>query len=579
MIPFLVVVALIFATSSEKAAALTFETSSEKKVHSYIIVRDYQAACEAARNLLEQSPKNQQLWEVYIQALAKSGDESQMIKAWKTYANLFPRESQSRHLLEGMAWGIIEKGSHANSFLVRAYALLGAFLGQDAVGIEIIQRSFSDSNNFIRSLALRLASDLHDASLKDEVYRLFKKEKVWSVRLEAIHAVGKMKIKELKDDLIQIVINPHPSAEEKAAAMEALVNLFEKATKEELFRLSKSPRAALRQLACEIITYCGEPEDAAMIFPFLKDSCADIRALALQTLGILKVTNVKGRSVIEAASHLQKDPDPSVAIRAAWYLTINEVHLNDNPFSRWLAHSQQEIRLLAGVALASTGKYGIEWLQQAYHQAQDPYLKMNLAFGMISQRRMVEDACFSIYQTFMNNKERWMWEEKGVFRILSRSNVKHSELIPNNPEVVNQLTRLDILNLLSIMDTPDVQQAILTFLQEKSWGVSGIASALLLTEGDEAALSHVEDLLNHSNHKIRTQASLILALWGKGEAAIQVLQQAYSQADHELKQQILESLGRIGSQYSVPFLTERLNDFHQTTRIVAASALLQCLYH
>lgn len=561
------------------AIALALAASPEKKVHSYLTIRDYQAACETARNALEQSPKNQQLWESYIQALAKSGDEIQMIKAWKTYTNLFPHETQSRHLLECMAWGVIEKGSYANSFLVRAYALLGALLGQDAVGIEIIQRGFSDPNNFIRSLALRLASDLHDASLKDEVYRLFKKEKIWSVRLEAIHAAGKMKIKELKDDLIQIVINPYPSAEEKAAAMEALVNLFEKPTKDELLKLSKSPRAALRQLACEIVTHTGEQEDAVMIFPLINDSCADIRASALQTLGILKITNVKGRSVIEAVSHLQNDPDPNVAIRAAWYLTIHQAPLNNNPFNQWLAHPKQEIRQLAGAALAATGKYGIEWLQQSYLHAQDPYLKMNLAIGMISQRRMVEEACFSIYQTFMNNKERWMWEENGVFRILSRSNVKHSELIPNNPEVVNQLTRLDILNLLSIMDTPHVQQAILSFLQEKNWGISGIASALLLTEGDEAATRHVQDLLNHSNHKIRIQASLILALWGKGEAAIQVLQQAYSQADHELKQQILESLGRIGSQYSVPFLTERLNDFHQTTRIIAASALLQCLYH
>ncbi|HEY4832509.1 MAG TPA: HEAT repeat domain-containing protein, partial [Waddliaceae bacterium] len=436
-----------------------------------------------------------------------------------------------------------------------------------------------DSNNFIRTLALRLASKLHDASLKNEVHNLFRKEKIWGVRLEAIRAVGKMKIKELIDDLIQIIVDPYNSAEEKAAATEALLYLFEKPTKEELVKLSKSSRAALRQLACEIITHYGGPEDAAMIVPLLKDSCADIRAVALQTLGILKVTNVSGRSVIEAACHLQKDPDPAVAIRAAWYLTIHQVHTTDNPFNRWLTHSKQEIRLLAGAALAATGKYGIEWLQHAFYQAQDPYLKMNLALGMINQRKGVEEACLSIYQTFISNKEKWMWEEKGIFRVLARSNVKHSELIPNNPEVVNQLTRLDILNLLSIMDTPHVQEAILSFLQEKSWGVSGIASALLLTEGDELALRHVEELLNHSNHKIRTQASLILALWGKGEAAVQVLQEAYSQADHELRQQILESLGSVGSQYSVPFLTDRLNDFHQTTRIIAASALLQCLYH
>jgi HEAT repeat protein len=560
--------------------ALTFATSAEKKVHSYLTVRDYQSASETARDALKQSPENQKLWEAYLQALAKCGEESQMMKAWGKYTDLFPQELHNRHLLECMAWGIIEKGSFANSPLVRAYALLGAFLGQDALGVEIIQRNLSDPNNFIRTLALRLSSDLHDVRLKDEVFRLFKKEKMWSVRLEVIRAVGKMKIKELINDLIQIVINPSTSAEEKAAATEALVNLFEKPTKEELFKLSQSPRAALRQIACEIILHSGGVEDAEIVFPLIQDSCADIRAAALQTLGILKVTTVKGKSVIEAAFHLQRDPNPVVAIMAAWYLTITQTQLYANPFSQWLVHPKQEIRLFAGTALATTGKYGIEWLKSAFYHTEDPYLKMNLAFGMLSQRNNIEEAAVAIYQTFVNNRERWMWEEKGIFRILSRSKIKHSELIPNNPEVVNQLTRLDILNILSKIDTPHVQQAILSFLQEKSWGVSGVASALLLTEGDELALQYVEELLYHSNHKIRIQASLILALWGKGEAAIQVLQQAYNQAkDHELKHQILEGLGSIGSSYSIPFLTECLNDFHQTTRIIAASALLQCLYH
>ncbi|HRD55298.1 MAG TPA: HEAT repeat domain-containing protein, partial [Parachlamydiaceae bacterium] len=58
-----------------------------------------------------------------------------------------------------------------------------------------------------------------------------------------------------------------------------------------------------------------------------------------------------------------------------------------------------------------------------------------------------------------------------------------------------------------------------------------------------------------------------------------VLQDFYAQADREMKERILEGIGRIGSSASIPFLVECLKEPFQSLRVIAASSLLQVLYH
>jgi HEAT repeat protein len=203
---------------------------------------------------------------------------------------------------------------------------------------------------------------------------------------------------------------------------------------------------------------------------------------------------------------------------------------------------------------------------------------MNLAFGLLGQRIETEAACSALFEGLTEEKKRWMWIED-EFHTLAPSKLKYDETIPNYPEEVNQLVRLEVLSVLAIFKYPKAQEAIKRFLQERTWGVSGLASALLLTEGDESSIELVQELLKDPQPKVRIQAALILALWGEGENALSVLQEAYATADRDLKERILEGVGRIGSLNSIAFLVEKLGEPYQNLRVIAASALLQCLYH
>lgn len=476
-----------------------------------------------------------------------------------------------------MAWCIIENGSRSSSPLIRVMALLGAFFGQDARGVDILCRNMRDNNAKIRAVAVELSGKMFDARLQDEVYRIFLSDRSWNVRLQAIEAVGSMKIERAQPRLFEIISDDAITAEERAAASAALVNMLEDADRKDIARLATSDRAGLRLLACKIILHLERKEESYLLIPLLHDHHAGVREAAVQTLGVLRIDSIQGQPAAEIIRPLLNDSDPYVAITAAWAMTLLDPSRAEHYFRNWLNDSEKEIRSFAAAALASTGKYGLPYTKKAFDVSTDPFVRMNLALGLISQRADTTKATNELYRNLMNSDQRWMWEDTHGFRTLMLSKVRHDEMIPNKPEAMNQATRLEILNILTFMKHPQAQTAVRNFLAEKNWGITGMAAALLLTEGDDTAVEVVENLLNDPEPKIRIQAALILSMWGHDEGAIAVLQNGYAAADRETKEKILEGLGRVAAASSIPFLVDKLNEQSQSLRIIAAASLLLCL--
>lgn len=568
------------------------------------MIQDFSAACSEAKKKVEQHPLNVIYWEAYIEALASQlpfqGDEKKIFEAWREYLAAFSvslpdvlseEKKRKERLLECIAWGILNKGVHSCSPLIRAYTMLGAFFGEDARGVKILKRGLSDPDVLVRVVSLQLASHLRDHSLQQEVISLFQKEKTPHVRLEAIKAIGKMEIPGGEEMLLRLLKEKGVRREEKEVAILALVSLLESvepskssflgASFIQQFQTSSNLffSASMRELIPYIFLETGEKVNWEDLLPLLEDSCFDVRQSALRAVGLKRLTSSGKTDWIAKIGRLTQDPHPFVAITAAWALTLHHSHLGCAAFSQWLNHSNRYYQRLAAAALVATGQYGKDYLEEAFGQAQDLYVKMNLALGLLGQGFLIDEACFVLYKGLTENRERWMWQEKGGFRVLVPNDLRSSSAIPEEFEGTNRMVRLEILNLLAIMEYPKALFAVRDFLQKTEWGIGGIASLLLLQEGDENAVSLVESLLGDSQSKVRMQAALVLALWGKGEEAVLVLQEGYEKADRAMKEKILEAIGKTGDQRSIPFLIERLQEGELSLRLVGAAALLQCLYH
>jgi HEAT repeat protein len=555
------------------------EETSVKRIHAHLLINDTSSACNEARLALQTFPDCKSLWEAYIKALAKAGNEKEMITAWKTYASTYDPEYKNRDLTEAIAWGIIYTGTQSSSPITRIHALLGAFFSQDSKGVDILYRYMSDCNSLLRHAAVQLSSRLRDAKLCEAMLRLFREEKVWAVRLEVIKSIGEMRLLAAKPELTAIIANDKSSSEEKSAAIHSLVTLLDSIDKEEVARLASSNRAGLRLMACEMVVHFFQTESFEYIFPLLHDHCSAVRMAALQVLGTLRIRDYQGKPSSELAAEMLSDPDPMVAITAAWVLTLNDPVRGQQALRPWLTHKTPSLRIHAAAALSYCGKYGFPLALETFQETTDFYVRMNLALALIGQRVEVEQACEVLCSGLIENKERWTWSNHGLFRALAPSYQKHQDSMGGHSEAKNQLVRLEILNQIAIMQYAKAQDALVNFLQQKNWSLTGMTAALLLTEGDEAALDLVQNLVLDNSHQVKVQAALILALWGREEGAIATLQQAYAGSERELKEKIIEGIGRVGAKSSIPFLIEKLQEPSPTLRLLAAAALLQCLYH
>lgn len=566
--------------SGEEQGGAKEEKKTLKRVQAHLKIKDYHSACDEAQAAFQQNPQSPFLFEALIQALAKSGEERALWQLWELHSGSFPGIAVKREFLEGIAWCTIEKGAVSPSPLIRIAALLAALSGQDVKGMQILHANMSDSNSLIRAASVKLASNLKDAKLGDEALRLLREDKCWHVRMEAVQAIGKMQVHEGRQDLLDLISSDRSAAEEKAAAIEALVNMVEDAERKDVECFARSPRVGLRLLACEVIDVLDLARDIDLLFDLADDPHPQVRSAALKSLGSLAPLVERNKSDFRnaAAKHLN-DRNTGVAITAAWLLIQYDPVAGRKGFLKLLHEEKREDRLLAAAALASSGIHGLPLLLEVFPDSSDPFMKMNLALGLIGHRTRTQEACDALYNGLNTIDERWMWSQGGHFKALLPGKIKHSELIPNLPETVNQLARLEVLNVLAIMKYDQAQQAIRAFLKEKTWGISGMASGLLLTEGDEASVELVKGLLFDRDLKVRVQAGLMLALWGEGSESVAILQDAYKEADRELKEKILEGLGKIGDPSSVPFLVDKIKEPFQTLRIQAAAALLQCVNH
>lgn len=551
-------------------------------MHTHLLVDDSRSAIREAQQFLSTYPESKTLRLALMKALCQAGDEIEALETWNRLIVEDESLVHDRTALETLAWGVLNKGEGSNQLIIKVNSLLGASMTRDARAIPLILEALRGTNSMVRSIAVSLAAAYGDLPIQQEIARLLYEEKVWSVRLELIKAAGQLRMKETKERLIEIIGHPRTLAEEKMAAIISLVNMYESVEDKELASLVRSNRAGLRELACQIISHLNLNDKIEMLLPLLRDPNSSVRISALNTLALLGIEKIEEKPLMQniQVRRLLNDHVPEVSITAAWLALLRDDGKGKELLEKMTLRGEEKYARLAAGAIAISGKKGVALAKKIVKKSTNPYVQVTLALGLIGQRENIDQAC-KILDQHLGMSEKWMWDTafNPLFRSLAPSRVPHSPQTPNYPKVVDQLTRIELLQVLCVMGYPQAQEAVKGFLETNSWGAVGAAAATLLQEGDDEALDTVRALLKDPQDKVRIQAALILALLGGDKGAVQVLKEAYPLANREIKLQILEALAKIGDPGTIEFLLERLNEPFQVLRVVAATAIIQCLYH
>jgi HEAT repeat protein len=573
---------LCFALLTSPNFLFSNESSFVKKIELYLAIRDFRSAAKEAREAISKHPASFPLHVLLLNALSNLGEEREALSVWKTFhqrkedkKDFFYRE-EDRRLLETLAWGILKSGTYSSQKNIAASALIGMGLTRDSRALPCFLQCFRSSSPLLRTVAAHLSPHLGDFCLQRELGRLLKEESVWYVRLEVIRAIGQLRIKDLKTPLEVLIADSQTLPEEKAAALIALSSIYDRISLKQLRQLLNSNRAGLRELACEIVKRLHLKEYSSELFPLLNDSCPDVRVFALSTLGLLSTEIPFSR--IEP---LLRDMTPEVAITASWFAALSQKEEGWNILMGFCSDPHPKRRRLAAAALASTGFLGKKWMAEEMVRQKDPYVKTSLALGLIGQRHEIKKASSFLYQFLQEEKEGlWMMDTSHpLFHFLAPSSLRHRDEIPHFPVVMDQLVTLDILSALALAQHPQALEAAKKFLKSHRWGISATAASLFIEEGDEETANLVRELLEDPDENIRIQAALVLSAIGPDSTILSTLEKSYQTADREVKMTILESIGRIGDPTSIPFLIQVMEEPAQILRIIAASSLIQCLYH
>lgn len=550
-----------------------------RRVQSHLLIDDTTSALKEAQAVVKEFPDSRGAISSLIQALAAAGFEEEALEQWHKLSAKYPDLSMDRHLLEELSWGVLKKGLESTQYGVRLASLIGSFLTNDVRALPILLKMMRDSNAVVRSVAVQMAGQYRDAPLKDQIAKMVNEEKIWVVRLEVIKTCGVLRMKEMAPQLKGLIQSDKTTYEERLRAIEAICQIYDEITYPEWLILARSNRAGMRHLACSVAAHFELKEAKEDILRLIHDAHPDVRIAALNAFGIY-FRNITSEE--EALSHLKQvleDSTPEVAITAAWAAQISGMDAEE-VFVKWLNDSISERRRLAAAAIAATGEKGVALSARMLGVSEDMYVKANLAMGLLGQRKEVAACSDILYQFLSTEKRMWMWDTRPnpLFQILAPSQVRHVDHIPNYPEAIDQMTRLNLLSLLALVEDPRALDALKSFLKKKTWGITGVAAATLLQEGDEGSLEVVRQLLDDPDPDVRLQSCFVLAMLGRDETVLRDLQSAYITADHERKLHILEAMGRVGNVESFHFLLSAFKEPFPILRIAAAAALIQSIH-
>lgn len=561
----------------------TNATSNEfvSRIQSQVVIKDFNAAIQEGKLGLMLFPESSEIREALIHAYSSGGRSQEAVATFHALLNQEELNLKKHfQVLETIAWGVLRDGTLQQQ-ATHMNALISAYKTQDANAIELMTSGMRSTNAYLRAISARLASRYRDKVLGWELLRILREEGNWFVRLEALDAIAAFRLKEAKPVLEKIVASTNAGAEEKMLAIKALVVYYDEFPPEERRKLLKSSRSGFRHLGVELIKRFDQKDALFEVFSLLQDPSLSVRLSALNFLAVVDVKPEEKGVILRKVESLLSDSHPTISLTAGWIMMQYDPTKAAKVFDKWIDTPQPKVRRFAAAVLAKCGFLGSVHLQKHFQESDDPFVKANLALGMLGQKVDVSLASKFLFDFLSTNKQHLSFDDRDnpLFKVLVPSEHRHIPHIPRYPILMDQFTRLEVLNQLTILGYDRSTELIANFLKDGSWGIAGSAAGVLIEEGDLQAIDVVRDLLDSQDQKLTIQAALALAFFGKDKSVVPILIDAFNKVEWDHQLYIIEALGVIGDREAIPFLVKILDKPFQEQRISAASSIIQCLYH
>ncbi|MFA6916919.1 MAG: HEAT repeat domain-containing protein [Parachlamydiales bacterium] len=550
----------------------------QQVVDCHLILKDYQEACECIAEAIAEHPHDQGLRRTLILVYAECGLESEMLTSFRQYFTCYPNVQEDTALLEEIAWCILQNGLSNPAPVTRLASLVAAGSARDARAHAFITQGLSDTCGVVRSTACKVVGQIRAIEFAPVLAKLAVSDKSILTRLTALESLVSMKHPQAKALILAYSTRPETTREERHILARFLAVVDEDNPYKCFKQLAEGKDPALRALAVEYAVFTRLLESIPALFKLVDDPRWEVRAASLQALAVFWPQWEPNEEIIANIRTCSESHEGILAVSGAWVLALCKPQEGINKLNLLTIHPNQKVKVGAVSGLCAVGLKAVPYLRYlAYAEQTDPFIKLNAALGLLKLRTEVLPASRVVEKLLDGKIERMSQANFGFLSgVVAAKDASEGEL---PPELMDIAQRLEILQLLAILKVPSAYSMLESFLSSRTWGVSGMASLILLSEKNESAVELVEELLRKARFpQTRLQAALVLAMWGRSDAAVEPLHAAYAGAGKETKERILNALSEIGAIASIPFLMEAIQEPSSSMRIQAASALLKVVY-
>lgn len=570
VLPYIVFFSVLFAASAEEW---------ERATSYHLLLRDFDTACHSICSAIAEHPQSIPLRRQLVVVYAEAGLEHEALEAWSNYRAMNKDCWDDSALIEHVAWCVLKRGISNPAPMTRLTALESAAETRNARTLEFLKSGFADTCALVRAQSCMVAAELRADEYIPFVVKCAEADRSAVVRTMALNCLTLLKVEGIKEMILTRLRRGEVGREEHLAMAKCLAMIDESKPMETFKSLVCSPDYALRTLAAEYAIYTRLLDGVPALWTLASDNRAEVRAAAFQALAVMWPQWKVDAGQLELLRCCAGSHDGMLASSAGWVLALCRPDEGLPVLVKLCGHGNAQTRSGAVAALCSCGKRAVPYLKRLVFSEgiTDQYVVLNACLGLLKLRIDIDSVCCRVEKILALTCDRMTKKSVGLLNAVMDGRFGGDEAMP--PELCDVAVRLEILQLLSIVKAPCASRMLESFLVSKAWGVSGIASMVLLTEGNEGTVELVKDLLKGSTSpQIRLQAALVLAMWGRCESAADPLHLAYEGAGRETKERILNALGAIGAESSIAFLSEALSEPSSSLRVQAASALLRIIY-
>lgn len=548
------------------------------EVQTHILMKDFHRALDLCKGALEEQQDSLELKKLHIQILASMDLDVEALQCWKTY--FLDQAIDDYELIETLGWSVLSASSKKKNPQLNSMLLSGAFVIDDIRAVKMLVHHLESPNSFIRAMALQLSVRYPDEVVIAKIRHMVQKERVWFVKLEAIKALGMMQVEGSRACLRKIITEGSRLDEEKHAAVVALVSSYGQVCQDEVQELVYSKRMGLRCLGCNIIGFTDQQKSRGELLSLLEDSSPQVRVAALNNLYLLGISGLS-TSELDRVSTLCDDPNPEVSVIASWMLAPYCQQKSIAALQCWMQSSRQQVRCMAAYFLAKIGKGAKREVLMSLKNQLDPFVKLNIALGMlgtgIDDRVALDEVALFLKTT--QKKVMHFTPPFSLCSLVVPSKVRHTPEVPRYPNMVDSMTRLELLNILASLDYEGAKESMKTFLKSNMLGISFTAANLLISIEGQRALDIVRQFLTDEDQQLRLQAAIVLCANAEGGMALDTLHALFHEVPRALQVEILQAIGSVGEKRSIPFLMTLLEEPYASIRMLASAAMIRCAYH